>query len=87
MDVDPIRLGGPGVVCQIDESLFCHKQKNHVGRVSENQIWVFGIADTSFRPAKVYIEIVPDRSAATLIPIIHRVIRPGTIIHSDQWGA
>ncbi|KAI4293549.1 hypothetical protein PAPHI01_2823, partial [Pancytospora philotis] len=43
----PVRLGGHGVLCQIDESLFCHKQKYHVGRVAEEQVWVFGIADTS----------------------------------------
>ncbi|KCZ79527.1 hypothetical protein H312_03085, partial [Anncaliia algerae PRA339] len=31
-DLDPIRLGGPGIICQVDESLFCHKQKFGKGR-------------------------------------------------------
>ena len=33
------------------------------------------------------MEIVPDRSKETLLPIIGRICRPGTEIHSDEWGA
>ena len=84
---DPVRLGGPGVICQIDESLFCHKQKYGRGRAPETEKWVFGICDTRYQPAKFYLEKVDNRSAATLLPIIQRVCRPGTIIHSDKWGA
>ena len=79
--------GGPGIICQIDESLFCHKQKYGKGRASETQTWVFGIADTSFSPARFYMEVVPNRSAETLLHIIARVCKPGTIIHSDKWAA
>jgi len=62
-----------------------HKVKVHKGRAPSEQIWVFGIADRTTKPATIYVEMVPDRSAATLIPIINRVCRPGTIIHSDIW--
>ena len=86
-DKDVVRLGGPGKICQIDESQFVHKIKHHRGRVPSSDVWVFGIADTSYSPARCYMEIVPNRSANTLLPIIQRICRPGTIIHSDGWAA
>ena len=82
---NPILFGGSGQICQIDESLFRHKPKYHRGRASEKEIWVFGIADVSFAPAKVYLQVVNDRSARTLLPIIQSVCRPESIIFSDQW--
>ena len=33
------------------------------------------------------MEIVPKRSKKKLLPIIHSVVRPGSIVHSDQWAA
>ena len=83
----PIRLGGPGIVCAIDETLMSFKPKYNRGRAVDRQIWCFGIVDTIYRPAKGYLQVVPDRSAATLLPIIADRCRAGTIIHSDQWAA
>ncbi|KCZ78577.1 hypothetical protein H311_00384 [Anncaliia algerae PRA109] len=87
MDNDPIRLGGVGKSCQIIESLFCHKVKEYRGRSSVEQLWVFGIVDPSYTLARGYMEIVPDRSAATLLPIIKRIFHTGIIIQSDEWAA
>ena len=50
-------------------------------------MWVFGLVDTSHTPALGYMEIVSQRDAATLLPIIQAHVAPGTIIHSDQWAA
>ena len=50
-------------------------------------IMVFGIVDTSTTPGTGYLRIVIRRDAATLLPIIQNVTRPGGIIHSDQWRA
>ena len=52
---NPIRLGGSGVVCQVDESLFAYKPKYHRGRSPEEEKWVSGIIDTSFTPAQGYM--------------------------------
>lgn len=81
-----VQLGGEGVVCEIDESCFSGRQKYHVGRVRP-QIWVFGIVDRSFVPARSYMIRVEKRNAKTLIPIIRRVCIEGTTIHSDEWPA
>ena len=45
------------------------------------------MVDVSHQPALGYMEIVPDRTAATLLPIIRRHTKPNTTIHSDQWRA
>ena len=85
--IHPVQLGGPGVVCQIDESCFSHRPKYHRGRCAEHEVWVFGIVDTSFRPSRAVLQIVDNRSAITLLPIVQSVCRRATIIHSDSWAA
>jgi hypothetical protein len=82
---NPIRLGGNGTICQIDESMFRYKQKYHTGRAPQQERWVFGIADTSSSPAKYFVTLVNNRAANTLQPIILQVVRPGTIVWSDEW--
>lgn len=83
---NPVVLGGPGVICQVDESCFSAKQKYHVGR-TVSQIWVLGIVDTSTVPAKSFMTCVEKRNAKTLLPIIESVCLPETIIHTDEWKA
>jgi hypothetical protein len=47
----------------------------------------FGIADSSFSPAKVFLKLVENRTANVLLPLILQVCREGSIIYSDQWAA
>lgn len=82
-----IQLGGPGAIVQIDESMFRHKPKYHRGRATEKELWVFGIADTRYVPSKIYMEVVENRSAKFLLPIINNHVLPGSIIFSDMWRA
>ena len=74
-------LGGPGVICQIDKSCFKTRPKHQCG--CNRELWVFGIADTSRSPAIGHIEVVDQRDAATLQPIIHQNVHTGTTIWSD----
>ena len=76
-------FGGNGVVVQIDESVVA-KRKYNVGRAVDQQ-WVFGLYDTNSKLG--HIQLVDDRSAQTLIPIIQKFVIPGTTIFCDQWLA
>ncbi|KAF9761067.1 hypothetical protein NGRA_2884 [Nosema granulosis] len=66
--------------------MFVHKVKIIEVEHLLRKYGVFGIVDTSTGPSIGYMQVVTDRSAATLLPIIQRVCRPGTIIHSDMWA-
>lgn len=82
---NPRQLGGQGHVVAIDESLVARRKVgNAQGRPVPEQ-WVFGGVDLTTKD--FFIELVPRRDAATLLPIIQRHIVPGSTIWSDQWAA
>ncbi|EDO44629.1 predicted protein, partial [Nematostella vectensis] len=82
-----IPFGGPGIVCQIDESRFNHKPKYNRGRPPMRENWVFGVLSTAYSPSRGYFQLVPRRDAETLLPIIQRALLPGSTVHSDDWAA
>ena len=45
------------------------------------------MVDTSQTPALGYMELVPQRNATTLLPIIQQHTVRGTTVWSDQWAA
>ena len=75
-------IGGPGIQVEIDESKF-GKRKYHKGHAVEGQ-WVFGGREKNDK-TKVFMIPVHNRKQETLIPLIQKWIKPGTIIHSDCW--
>ena len=77
------QIGGPGCVVEIDESKF-GKRKYHRGK-RVDEVWVFGGIERDLK--RCFFEIVKDRSAQTLIPLIKKYIKPGTQIISDCWKA
>ena len=73
---DNEQIGGDGVV--VDESKFGKRKYDRGRRV--DGCWVFGGIE---RVAKTcFFQIVDDRSAETLIPIIRKFIKKGSVIHS-----
>lgn len=45
-------------------------------------VWGVDLGTGSF-----FMELVPQRDAATLVPIIQRIILPGSTVWSDEWAA
>ena len=85
------KIGGPGITVQIDET-FTGKMKYKKGK-PRIQTWVLGaiedpetLPDHQTRP-KSFSITVPNRTRATLIPILKSKIKEGTKIHSDGWRA
>ncbi|KAI6646400.1 hypothetical protein LOD99_12522 [Oopsacas minuta] len=81
--MNPQPIGGPGKIVEIDESKF-GKRKYNRGRLLSGQ-WVFGMVERD--TDDIIMVTVPDRSTATLLPIIQRFIHPQTIIYSDEWAS
>ena len=76
-------IGGDGVIVEIDESLVS-KRKYNRGRYVGQQ-WVFGAIARDTPTFECFVELVNDRSQETLLEVIKRRIKPGSIIMSDCW--
>lgn len=81
-DTDFERIGGDGVVVEIDETKF-GKRKYHRGKRVDG-VWVFGGIESRDK-SRCFFSVVENRTAETLIPLIRKHIRPGSIIISDLW--
>ena len=81
---NPIKIGGPGLVVEIDETCIS-KRKYNRGRLVSNQQWFFGGVERG--SGRCFIIPVERRDAATLLPIIQDYILPGSTIMSDLWAA
>lgn len=79
-----IMLGGLGKIVQIDETMLNHKAKAHRGRFPVLQTWALGMVDCSTAPGKGLFVLIPDKSAKSILPLINKHVRPGTIIYTDE---
>lgn len=76
------KIGGKTKIVELDESCF-FKRKSNKGRVME-QVWVFGAVERNSN--KLLVEIVENRKAVTLLPIIQKWVSKDTdFIVTDEW--
>jgi hypothetical protein len=83
LDVEDFKIGGPGVIVEIDESKF-GKRKYNQGHQVEG-VWVVGGVERT-NERRVFAIPVADRSAQTLKEVIEDHVVPGSIIYTDCWG-
>ena len=70
---------------EIDESYFGQKRPGIKGRGWTDRIAVFGMKQPS--TGRVWACVVPHTDGKTLVPIIQKMVKKKTIIHSDGYGA
>jgi len=79
---DENKIGGDGVVIEIDESKFGKRKYNRGHRVEG--VWVVGGRERT-QEKRMFAVKVDDRSAETLLALIQRHVHPGSIIITDCW--
>lgn len=77
------RLGGPGIIVEIDESKF-GKRKYHRGHGVDG-VWMLGMVEKTPERRIILIH-VPVRNRATLERIIMKYVRHGSTVRTDKWG-
>lgn len=77
-----IKIGGPNVIVQLDESKF-GKRKYHRGHRVEG-VWVFGGVEIS-EERKMFAVVVDKRDSVTLNELILKHVLPGSIVITDGW--
>ena len=79
----PFKIGGPGEIVEINES-FMARWKYHCGQLIPER-WIFdGYCCSSGRG---FFQLVQNRTAETLLPLVQQYIEPGSVILSDEWAA
>lgn len=77
-------IGGPGTIVELDECKFGRRKYNRGHRVDGT--WVLGGVERA-NTAKAFFVSVPDRSTATLLPIIKAHVHEGSTVLTDMWKA
>jgi hypothetical protein len=75
-------IGGEGIIVEIDETKIA-KRKYNRGQHIEGA-WVLGGVERTDEK-KLFLVEVPDRTAETLLTVLSRHLRIGTIVYSDLW--
>ena len=88
--VDSIRMsivmhGGDDLlkgIIEMDETYFGGKRKGKRGRGAFNKVPVFGILE---RNGRVFVNVLPDVSADSILSIAVRKVKRGSIVYTDKW--
>ena len=70
---------------EIDESIMIKRKYQSGDLRQQHDQWVSGLYDQETK--KGWIQCVPQRDEATLLPSIQQFICPGSTVYSDGWAA
>lgn len=82
LDEEDWKVGGEGVVVEIDESKFGKRKYNRGHRVEG--AWVIGGIERS-QSRKFFVRVVEQRDAETIADVLRDHVLPGSIVHTDCW--
>ena len=80
----PVKLGGEGIEVEIDESFWWHT-KYMRGSKKPMYGWVLVIVERG--TGAFFAAFVPKRTRRDLEGMIFSVVRPGSVIYTDEWKA
>lgn len=80
------KLGGPGFIVQVDETMLNYKVKSHKGRPASNESDAICLVECGENGSitRVWAEVIDNKRVETLLPIINRHVNHGAVIHTDE---
>lgn len=81
------KLGGPGYIVQVDETMMNFKCKSHRGRSPSNRTDALCIVETRNGITRSFATVIADKRASTIIPIICANVASRSIIHTDEHAS
>lgn len=87
-DFSSFKLGGPNKTVQVDETMLNHSIKAHRGRSPTNKTDSLCIVECeSGRIKRCFARVIPNKTQATIVPIILSQVCANSIIHTDEHRA
>jgi transposase-like protein len=77
-------LGGPGAIIQVEETMLNYKCKSHRWRSPANKTDAMCIVECRPHISKVWAEVIPDKRATTILPIIADHVLTNSTIYTDE---
>lgn len=76
------KLGGAGVMVEVDETYIGARRKGVTGRGAKDKTIVAGAVE---RQGSVKAKIVPNAKAESLVPFVKESVEQLSVIHTDEW--
>ncbi|KCZ78321.1 hypothetical protein H311_00648 [Anncaliia algerae PRA109] len=83
-DFSSNKLGGPGLIVQIDETMLNYKCKSHRDRSSTNKTDSLCIVEVGDKIIRAFATTIPDKKESTLLSIICTQVANNSVIWTDE---